>query len=200
MIIWLILGILFAKSSKARNTLPVEGLVEGFLESFDDFGKVRVFFLKFLMMASALKGVSSFDETCHFFVKFVAGSFFLWSHQFFVKIQKNDISKLFFFLPFTNLLSCNILGLLLFLPLSTLAQLNWVDRFIIHFNRHNNYNLTQFNTDFKPYQSRFFIQTIKSFTKTYERYPTMYFCTFCEESGPTINYLPLRLRILIIKI
>ena len=68
---------MFAKSSKARNTLPVEGLVEGFLESFDDFGKVRVFFLKFLMMASALKGVSSFDETGHFFVKFVAGSFFL---------------------------------------------------------------------------------------------------------------------------
>ena len=85
---------MFPKSCKARNTLPVEGLVEGFLESFDDFGKVRVFFLKFLMMAPALKGITSLNKTCHFFIKFVAGSFLLGSHELFVEIQKGNISKL----------------------------------------------------------------------------------------------------------
>ena len=104
MIIWLILGILFAKSSKARNTLPVEGLVEGFLESFDDFGKVRVFFLKFLMMASALKII--FPNAylfCHQIKEVLWTSFFSCLKFLPMLNKKLSIFPVFFHSPFFEL-------------------------------------------------------------------------------------------------
>ena len=53
---------------------------------------MKVLLFQFLMMASALQGVSGLNEMRHILKEPVAGPFFFGPHELFVEIQKDNIS------------------------------------------------------------------------------------------------------------
>ena len=83
------------------------------LEVRDDFVGIEMFFFQFLMMRSALEGISGPNVLSHVLEQFVGPSFFFRPHLSFVVLHEDNILSVFFLAPNTILWTRNIFLLLL---------------------------------------------------------------------------------------
>lgn len=75
----------------------------------NDFADVHIFFLQFLVMTSALKGIAGRNKCRHFLIELIASPFLFRFHFFLVMVKECNIPHMFLFRPFTTIFTTNII-------------------------------------------------------------------------------------------